>query len=211
MVIPNPSPLVRAVVDNAIRAGYARGMYQHMAEITRLCTRLATSDVLRVLEIGTHRGGTAACFATIATDLVVSIDKPDGQWGGIGEAASHERDEGLRRDFPHWQIVRGDSHDLSTRQAVEAIANGVPFDFLFIDGDHSEAGVTADFLDYRHMVKPGGLIGFHDIASTEEHDRVGCQVDRLWRELRNGRHGFYGIEDLTQPGLPWGGIGLLTT
>lgn len=208
---PNPSPLVRAVVDNAIRAGYARGMYQHREEIEALCTRLAAADVTRVLEIGTHRGGTAACFATLATDLVVSVDKPDGQWGGIGEAACLDRDGALRQEFPHWRIVRGDSHDLSTRQAVEAIADGTPFDFLFIDGDHSEAGVTADFLDYRHLVKPGGLIAFHDVASTPEHDRVGCQVDKLWRELRNGRYGFYGIEDLTVPGLPWGGIGLLST
>jgi cephalosporin hydroxylase len=198
-----------ATVDRAVRAGYARGMYQHLEEINALGRLLCRHDVRRVLEIGMHRGGTAAMFAELAPDLVVSVDKHDGEWGGIGEASANDRDAGLARDYPHWRVVRGDSHDPATLAAVRDLMEGIPFDFLFIDGDHSHAGVRADFLDYRGLVRPGGLIGFHDVADTAEHRRVGCEVDRLWAELRAGKHGFYACEDLTVPGLPWGGIGVV--
>lgn len=203
------STLNAAVVDRAVKAGYARGMYQHHDEIWRLATMLVAADVRVIVEIGMHRGGTAACFSEIAPDLVVSIDKPDGEWGGIGEAAADERDAGLIRDYPHWRAIRGDSHDTRTKEALVSLLDGRPIDFLFIDGDHSEAGVTADYLDYRHLVKRGGLIGFHDIATTDEHDRVGCQVDRLWHAIRKGTYGFNPTDDLTVAGLPWGGIGVV--
>ena len=40
---------------------------------------------------------------------------------------------------------------------------GAELDFLFIDGDHSYAGVKQDFEKYSGYVKRGGLIAFHDI------------------------------------------------
>lgn len=41
------------------------------------------------------------------------------------------------------------------------------FDFLFIDGDHSYAGALADLKTYYSLVRPCGLIAFHDIAPDE--------------------------------------------
>jgi predicted O-methyltransferase YrrM len=38
-------------------------------------------------------------------------------------------------------------------------------DFLFIDGDHSEAGVNQDWEEWHRFVVPGGVVAFHD-AST---------------------------------------------
>jgi predicted O-methyltransferase YrrM len=35
-------------------------------------------------------------------------------------------------------------------------------DFLFIDGDHSEAGVQRDWDDWNRFVIPGGVVAFHD-------------------------------------------------
>lgn len=40
-----------------------------------------------------------------------------------------------------------------------------PIDFLFIDGDHSEAGVNQDWENWHRFVVPGGVVAFHD-AST---------------------------------------------
>jgi len=36
-------------------------------------------------------------------------------------------------------------------------------DLLFIDSDHSYAGAKQDFMRYRHFVRDGGIIAFHDI------------------------------------------------
>ena len=38
-------------------------------------------------------------------------------------------------------------------------------DFLFIDGDHSEAGVQKDWEEWSRCVMPGGIVAFHDAAT----------------------------------------------
>jgi predicted O-methyltransferase YrrM len=58
-------------------------------------------------------------------------------------------------------------------------------DVLFIDGDHSYEGARRDFEDYGRLVRPGGIIAFHDIA--DHPAGAGGDVPRLWRELREGR------------------------
>ena len=61
-------------------------------------------------------------------------------------------------------------------------------DFLFIDGDHSYEGVKRDFADYAPLVRPGGLIAFHDIVpgGPGKHGDPGG-VPIFWRELAVSR------------------------
>lgn len=40
-------------------------------------------------------------------------------------------------------------------------------DVLFVDGNHTEEGVRGDFLDYRHLLRPGGIIAFHEILKSQ--------------------------------------------
>lgn len=51
-------------------------------------------------------------------------------------------------------------------------------DFLFIDGDHSYQGVKGDYLLYEKLVRPGGLIVFHDSVGYDS-------VAKFCKELRN--------------------------
>lgn len=55
------------------------------------------------------------------------------------------------------------------------------FDFLFIDGDHEYDGVLEDLIQWYSLVKPGGLIAFHDIVPDQE-TRTGVKDEssRLW-------------------------------
>ncbi|HHM06105.1 MAG TPA: hypothetical protein ENJ19_10245 [Gammaproteobacteria bacterium] len=55
----------------------------------------------------------------------------------------------------------------------------VKWELLFIDGNHSEAGVEQD---YRHLVRPGGIIAFHDIV--EHQPLSGNQVRSFRQRLR---------------------------
>jgi predicted O-methyltransferase YrrM len=43
-----------------------------------------------------------------------------------------------------------------------------PVDFVFIDGDHSEAGLLADWRAWSPLVEPGGIVALHDSRSTPE-------------------------------------------
>ena len=76
--------------------------------------------------------------------------------------------------------VTGSSHDSTTLDLVKTIFAGAPIDVLFIDGDHSYEGVKQDYEMYRSLVRPGGIIAFHDIIHTKFEN---CHVDVFWREL----------------------------
>ena len=39
-------------------------------------------------------------------------------------------------------------------------------DFIFIDGDHSEQGSLQDWLAWKDLVQPGGIVAIHDSRST---------------------------------------------
>ncbi len=47
------------------------------------------------------------------------------------------------------------------------IAEEAPFDWVFIDGDHSAEGVLSDVRLVLPLMKPGGLLLLHDIESPE--------------------------------------------
>jgi predicted O-methyltransferase YrrM len=43
-----------------------------------------------------------------------------------------------------------------------------PVDFVFIDGDHSELGLLADWRAWSPLVETGGIVALHDSRSTPE-------------------------------------------
>lgn len=54
-----------------------------------------------------------------------------------------------------------------------------PIDFLFIDGDHSESGVSADIAKYTPFVRAGGGVFLHDyLDSPETNSLVKTAVDQ---------------------------------
>lgn len=67
-------------------------------------------------------------------------------------AEAHLRDRGL---LEHVTLLRGDS------ATVIAELPG-RFDTVFVDGDHSYAGITRDLDALRGRVAPGGVLMFHD-------------------------------------------------
>ena len=66
--------------------------------------------------------------------------------------------------------ITGDSHDPEVVKSV-----GV-FDFVFIDGDHTYDGVSADYKNYRGRK----ITGFHDIANGKQF------VPQFWGEIISG-------------------------
>jgi cephalosporin hydroxylase len=79
---------------------------------------------------------------------------------------------------------------------------------LFIDADHTEAGVRRDFELYAPLVPVGGLVCLHDICVHATYPSM--HVDRLWGEI------CYAHPDdtweIVNRDRPWGhgmGIGVL--
>jgi predicted O-methyltransferase YrrM len=194
-----------AKVYSALETAWQIGMHQHEQEIGPFAMWLESRKPHNVLEIGTLKGGTAALWHGIATGSVVSIDLPDGRFGGkdhgYGEQQARNRNEELRRRFPRFTSALGDSHSPVMFEEVCRFFHPQMVDFLFIDGDHTYEGVKQDFMMYRTLVRKGGIIAFHDINDTPLHRVAGCRVDQLWNELPQHKAEFNIHAD-------WGGIGV---
>jgi predicted O-methyltransferase YrrM len=64
-------------------------------------------------------------------------------------------------------VVNGRVTWLRTTGDAAARDHG-PVDFVFIDGDHSEDGLLADWRAWRPLVEPGGIVALHDSRSTPD-------------------------------------------
>ena len=168
------------VVDWAMNFGgngYMRvKTLQIPAEITALAETVASIKPRIILEIGTASGGTSLIWSHIASERVITCDLQDMRF-----------QEPLFTRFPapgsdcQVTLLSGNSHSPEFKQRVAKVLAGEKVDFLFIDGDHTETGVTADYLDYKEFVRPGGLIGFHDILENQPLEIN--QVYHLWKRL----------------------------
>lgn len=101
-------------------------------------------------------------------------------------------------------LLSSNSHESAFKQRVAAALAGHKADFLFIDGDHTVEGVTADYEDYREFVRPGGLIAFHDIV--EKQPLPTNQVAQFWQRIKHETETTEFIHNQQQCGF---GIGLI--
>lgn len=57
-------------------------------------------------------------------------------------------------------------------QAVSQLPPGKQFDLIMVDGDHTYQGVKEDILNYYPILKPGGLMVFHDfLPALDDRNR----------------------------------------
>lgn len=178
---------------------------QRRGEIRELMSAVQALAPQRMLEIGTANGGTLFLLTRVsAADAhVMSIDLPGGAFGGDKNEWKHAIWEAFATGQQKMTLLRGDSHKRETLDLVKQQLGGRPLDFLMIDGDHTYDGVKMDFEMYSPLVRPGGLIAFHDIC--QHPNGFGGEVFRFWKEVRQGRNAKEFIEN---PATGFG-IGLL--
>src|SRR5580700_32047 len=123
------------------------------------------------VEIGSHLGGTLQPHLVDSRcTLIYSIDKrplalPDEYAGAVhypGNSTQRMLD-GLREAFPESSVEKirtfdSDSRDLDPKEFSQAP------DFCFIDAEHTDKAVVADFGFCLSICKPDGVIAFHDAA-----------------------------------------------
>jgi predicted O-methyltransferase YrrM len=180
---------------------------QKADELLPFLERVASLEPHAVCEIGTSAAGTLFLLTRVAADdaVVVSVDL---------QIAPHLAAARSRFARPGQKLlsVAGDSHSDDTFARVKAALRDRPLDVLFIDGDHSYFGVKRDWELYSPLVRPGGVVGFHDIHEDYTTSRgtptaaISGDVPRFWRELQQ-RHR---TEELVaDPGQDGFGIGIV--
>jgi hypothetical protein len=181
------------------------GLMQHAPEIIGLLEYASSVQPRCVCEIGTYEGGTNFLISQAIPTVELTV--------GIDLYVQHTA---LLRRFcyPNRKLhyLNGSSYTPGTVAAVEQVLGGRQLDFLFIDGDHRYEGVKQDFLSYRHLVREGGIIAFHDIVAdykTRHGNDTGMwagDVPVFWQRIKCAYPHQEFVRDPEQDGL---GIGAL--
>jgi predicted O-methyltransferase YrrM len=128
----------------------------------------------RVVEIGVYEGSSAIVLCDVLDPQAeLHLIDPFGEHGwalpagwGATEGASRRVVERARRrhDGPRvtWHV---DYSAAVARRWHDSV------DLVFIDGDHSEEGVRADWDGWHGFVEPGGAVVFHDARASQEGGR----------------------------------------
>ena len=174
------------------------------SEIRCLLKEVGQLRPRRLLEIGTARGGTFFLLSRAAAPdaTLISLDLPDPaeKWMGVTSFLLPR----LLLPGQSGHFVRADSHAPETEAKISSLLGGSQLDLLFIDADHSYEAVKQDFDMYSELVRPGGMVAFHDIAV--QLDKRDSEVDRFWGEVKERFPHQEFIEDVNQG---WAGIGIL--
>jgi predicted O-methyltransferase YrrM len=124
-----------------------------------------------IVEIGSARGYSTCCFslacAENGTGMVYAIDPHmQNEWTDVGTQAltlnflkARLSDYGLD---PYCTVMR-----MTSGEAAASWSKKI--DLIFIDGDHTLAGVRQDFEGFQRFLNPEGFVLFHD--SAWEHDQ----------------------------------------
>lgn len=154
--------------------------YVWPGELDVLIHLVRSVNARTVVEFGCNNGRTAAAILrnVPSVERYVGVDVPAG-YGFACKVQSHEvpRVPGeLALDDKRFELMlrkRG-TFDLSPKDLPEC-------DLVFIDADHSEAAVRHDRELARAVVRPGGLIVYHDDNGLSVVD-----VSRVLDDLHDG-------------------------
>lgn len=157
-------------------------VWQNDTEFALFFEYVQAREPMRILEIGAFYGGTLWYWSQleITPVLVVSVDLPVHEtnehhaevWRCRGEWADHFERAAIRF-VDH--IGRSDDWFIH-----EQVREDGPYDFIFIDGDHSYEGVKRDFALYLPTLATNGVIALHD---TRRHEPGVIQFSEEIREL----------------------------
>ena len=198
-------------VDEILNAAFAFGTFepnQIRSEVRRLLQIVGPLKARRILEIGSQGGGTLFLFSKVAAPdagiLSIDLNYSTSQMAAYPFLA----DPGQRLT-----CVKADSHDSATLKRVREWLGSDQLDVLFIDGDHSLAGVAADHEMYAPLVRAGGVIAFHDIVQ-DHRTRYGRmtianagEVPVFWAQVKLEYPEY--AEFVDDPGQDGAGIGVV--
>jgi len=166
---------------------YQTFVLQNRQELEEFRKLIKSESVCSYLEIGSKFGGSLWHVANTMPkgSRVVSIDLP---WG-----------DGSFKDSQPWlekcvstlksmgydaHLLIADSHDPSSVDFAKMLG---PFDCVMIDGDHTAAGVCADWENYGPL---GKMVCFHDISwKFQTSKKALIEAPEFWQEVKQGyRH-----------------------
>ena len=116
----------------------------------------------RLVEIGVWHGVTTRRLRTAMDPdgTLFAVDPfPAGRLGfSLQQRIAHHEVAGIENGRVTWVRATG----------ADAARDHTPVDFVFIDGDHSEQGLLADWNAWSPLVASGGIVALHDSRSSND-------------------------------------------
>ena len=159
------------------------GMQQVREEINEFASRIVELGLKgTVVEIGLgHFGSTHFLWRTIFEKVITAELSVDRCRTFVENYANFSGGYSCGDDGRS-KFVFGPSQSPSVvRKVFEAAGKEV--DMVFIDGDHTYAGILCDWLLYHKLVRKGGIVAFHDISTSHKHV---SEVPLLIQQLEEG-------------------------
>jgi predicted O-methyltransferase YrrM len=131
-------------------------------ERERACLASHATGRRRLVEIGVWHG--------VTTARLRAVMDPAGELSAVDPYHPGRFGLNLQERIAHREVsrVRGGRVRWLRMTSAAAARNHQPVDFLFIDGDHSEAGLLTDWDAWSGLVESGGVVALHDSRSTPE-------------------------------------------
>lgn len=144
---------------------------QYKNEFTDALKLFKIANPATILEIGTHYGGTLYQWL-----------KHSDPYSTIAAIDDHHINEHMYTEWrePSHKLFafKGKSQDPTIIRHASFVG---PYDFIFIDADHSYESVAADWKNYSALANPyrNSIIMFHDIMPHPN-----TEVDIFWKEIK---------------------------
>jgi predicted O-methyltransferase YrrM len=128
----------------------------------RDCLAQYASGRRRLVEIGVWHG--------VTTKRLRAAMHPQGVLSAVDPFPVGRLGFSVQRHIAHCEVDAIANGQVAWLRATGAAAarDHQPVDFVFIDGDHSERGLLADWQAWSPLVEPGGIVALHDSRSTPE-------------------------------------------
>ena len=162
---------------------------QNLDEFTELLKEFQKLKVSKFIEIGSLYGWTLQHFIHYSEEgsTAVAIDLPVRHFVGPHDWRVQKQESNYKNVWPEWAkekkcklyLLPTSSYNKETIKQVKAIFKDDLVDFVFIDGDHRYDAIKKDYEMYSPLVRPGGIVAFHDIGKNEEGGGAG-----FWNEIK---------------------------
>ncbi len=153
------------MLNHMLKEEVSNKLIQYMSEMVGLG---------RIVEIGTGWGESSSFFSKLKPNWTIYTIDSFGIYGDgrIYQSWDHDQVKKILSDLgPNVIQVLGNSSKIPWE---------MPIRVLFIDGDHTENGCMADFINYSKHVVQGGLIIFDDYhQENNPNNGVKAVVDKI--------------------------------
>jgi hypothetical protein len=159
------------------------GIQQVREEISEFVSEIVGKKINgTVVEIGLGRFGSSHFLWRTIFKNVLTIEVSSERCRAFTESYADFAGGHSCGDDGRSMFIYGPSQDPKVvKKTFDAV--GGEIDMLFIDGDHSYGAVLCDWLLYHKLVRPGGIVAFHDIATEKKHE---SEVQALIQKLEAG-------------------------